>query len=1038
MLLILAYYQANGVCSDNLAQQILNDTGVRGGLIVHVGVNDGQLTAALGAGPRYRVHGLDTETANVERARRHIRSLGLYGKVSVTQYDGRRLPYTDNLVNLLVVEPPAAVTMAEAMRVLVPLGVAYVKTGDTWTTTKKPRPAEIDEWTHWLHGPDGNAVAEDTLVGPPRHLQWIAKPYWLRHHHTVSSVTNFVSSAGRVFYVVDEAPGGMDGSAPDQWALVARDAFNGLPLWREAMPEWGWRTWSDDWQCRFTVPTHIARRLVAVGDRVYVTLGFNAPLTELDAATGEVLRTFEGSQHTDEILLHDGRLILALNDGPQRPGTGSDQRRGQAEEPPARKSVAMIDVDSGEMLWKTGRYVGLRSKTGSMERISHLSMCAGDGRVSFVDRDRIVCLSLADGRELWAAARPEIPEHRMRYDIRLSDMCSLVYQDGTLYFAQLNPDKRVGWRGVRGRLHAFSATSGKELWDRQCASWGWGHPADVFVVDGLVWVHDFETPNIMGLDPATGQIERQVSNFEAFDNGHHHRCYRNKATTRFLMTSYRGLEFLDYAGEATDLNHWVRGTCRLGAFPCNGMVYATPHPCSCYMSSKLNGFLALTPETPTPNSRPDSHKLQRGPAFDKPLSAFHSPLSEAWPMFRHDGRRSGSTATSLSAELNPAWQVDLRSRPTSCVAVGETLLAAVPEMHQVVAMNIKDGRRTWSFTAGGRIDTPPTIDRGRAYFGCADGWLYCVRMSDGQLVWRLRGAPQERLVGAFGAVESAWPIHGSPLVKDGVVYFTAGRSSFLDGGILAFSVDAQSGKILSRRKIASEQSMQVDQGTDRLADSGLLQDLLVAHGDSISMRQRRIFPTIEPLGDAPVLRTTGGMLDDEWFSRTRWYFGDRPVAEYLVFDTTTVYGVRAREGMTGYGGFIAPGTDGYELFAAETAQIMAVDAKKVVSVGNREGGIPIPKRWSTRVPVRVTAMLAAGNTLLAAGSPDVIDRTEPWAAYEGRRGGRLLALSTANGELLAEYELDAPPVLDGMAAAGGRLFVSTIDGKILCYVPKKP
>ncbi len=1031
----------------DLARRILADTGVRGGLIVQVGCGDGRLTAALAASEAYLVQGLDADAANVEQARKHVHSLGLYGKVSVNQFEGKRLPYADNLVNLLVAEHLGDVAMEEVMRVLVPLGVAYVKTDQKWTKTIKLRPNEIDEWTHWLHGADGNAVAEDTIVGPPRRMQWIAKPYWSRHHHTVPSVTGFVSTGGRVFYVVDEAPAGMDGSAPDQWALIARDAFNGLPLWRKPMPEWGWKTWSDDWLCRFTIPTHVARRLVALGDRVYVTLGFNEPLRELDAATGEVLRTFAGSQLTDEILLHDGQLILAVNQDVQRPGVVSQERRGETGPPPVRKAVALLDVESGKTLWKTGDYVGLRSKTGSMERISHLSMCAGDGRVFFVDGDAIVALSLGDGRQLWRARRPEIPEHRMRYNIRLSDMCSLVYHGGVVYFAQLNPDKRVGWRGVRGRLHAFSATSGKELWNRQCASWGWGHPADVFVVDGLVWVHDFQPPSILGLDPKTGRIKRQLSNFKAFDNGHHHRCYRNKATTRFMITSYRGLEFIDFAGRVddkggTDLNHWVRGTCRLGAFPCNGLIYATPHPCSCYISSKLNGFLALAPEAESSSAEPDSHKLQRGPAYGE----IRNPKSEIrnssnWPMYRHDRRRSGAATTSLSADLKKVWEVDLGGRPTGCVAVGDTVLVAVPDSHQVVALCATDGKRSWTFTAGGRIDTPPTIDRGRAYFGCADGWLYCLRMSDGRLVWRFRGAPQERLVGALDGIESAWPIHGSPLVEDGVVYLTAGRSSFLDGGILAFALDARTGKIISRRKIASEHSMEVDAGTDRLVDSGLLADLLVGQGDSIHMRQRQIFPKMETSGGTEArragataaVRTTCGMLDDEWFSRARWYLGDRPVAEYLVFNDTTVYGVRARDVMTGYGGFVAPGKEGYELFAADLAAVMGVDAKKVANAGKKEYGIGIPKRWSIRVPVRVTAMTLAGDVLFAAGSPDAIDQADPWAAYEGRRGGKLLALSAGKGKILAQYQLDAPPVLDAVAASGGRLLVSTIDGKILCY-----
>jgi 2-polyprenyl-3-methyl-5-hydroxy-6-metoxy-1,4-benzoquinol methylase len=86
------------------AQQILDASGVKGGLIVHVNCGDGKLTAALRANDSYLVHGLDTDAKNIEQARKHIQSLKLYGKVSVEQFKGNRLPYTDNLVNLVFSE----------------------------------------------------------------------------------------------------------------------------------------------------------------------------------------------------------------------------------------------------------------------------------------------------------------------------------------------------------------------------------------------------------------------------------------------------------------------------------------------------------------------------------------------------------------------------------------------------------------------------------------------------------------------------------------------------------------------------------------------------------------------------------------------------------------------------------------------------------------------------------------------------------------------------------------------------------------------
>ena len=106
------------------AQKILDGSGVTGGLVVHVGCGDGKLTAALRANDSFLVHGLDVDAENVAAARRYIQSLGLYGTVSVEHYDGQRLPYADNLVNLIVVSDPSSMAREELLRVLCPGGTA--------------------------------------------------------------------------------------------------------------------------------------------------------------------------------------------------------------------------------------------------------------------------------------------------------------------------------------------------------------------------------------------------------------------------------------------------------------------------------------------------------------------------------------------------------------------------------------------------------------------------------------------------------------------------------------------------------------------------------------------------------------------------------------------------------------------------------------------------------------------------------------------------------------------------------------------------
>ena len=79
-----------------------------------------------------------------------------------------------------------------------------------------------------------------------RRIWWNGAPLWSRHHNTAPSTTAVVSARGRLFYIVDEAPAGMDGSAPDRWSLVARDAFNGIVLWKRPMTGWGSAAWDAD------------------------------------------------------------------------------------------------------------------------------------------------------------------------------------------------------------------------------------------------------------------------------------------------------------------------------------------------------------------------------------------------------------------------------------------------------------------------------------------------------------------------------------------------------------------------------------------------------------------------------------------------------------------------------------------------------------------------------------------------------------------------------------------------------------------------
>ena len=53
-------------------------------------------------------------------------------------------------------------------------------------------------------------------------------------------------------------------------------------------------------------------------------------------------------------------------------------------------------------------------------------------------------------------------------------------------------------------------------------------------------------------------------------------------------------------------------------------------------------------------------------------------------------------------------------------------------------------------------------------------------------------------------------------------------------------------------------------------------------------------------------------------------------------------------------------------------------------------------------------------------------------SLEGKRGGILWIVRTADGTRLTEMKLESAPVFDGMAVAGGRIYLTTRDGTLLC------
>ena len=975
----------------------------------------------------------------------------------------------------------------------------------------KPVPNDIDEWTHYLHDPKNNAVSHDKQVKTPTSLQWVCGPRWSRHHDHMSSVSAVVTAGGRIFSILDEGPRSSIQYPPD-WQLVARDAFNGKLLWKRSIPKWH----TDIWPAK-AGPAQLPRRLAAVGEVVYATLGLHAPVSMLDAATGETLKTFEVTEHTEEILVCDDQLFVTAHATVPPKGqwqlntvqcwteakrsNNSRPWKWDREDP---KKIIAVDTTSGKVLWT------------KETTVAPITLAADQQHVIYHNGQSVVCLDRQSGAESW------ISEHKTEVQVFVMSAPNLViYNDVVLFSA--GP----------GEVTSISIKDGKTLWTDSHGHTGHQSSYDLLVADGLIWStsggrvtkqrEDYEealklakTPawTYIGRDPVTGEVKRVFPPGKS--DWFHHRCHRGRATDQYLIMSRTGTEYIDLkTGEWTP-NPWFRGACLYGIMPANGLTYAPPHPCACYIESKLNGFNALTGASADRRHADVEYRprLEKGPAYEnieRSTTNTHQHLTsneEGWSTYRADNMRSGASRTEVPSKLKKAWKAELGGKLSAVtVSDGKVFVAAVDE-HTVYALDSKKGNVLWNYTAGGRVDTPPTIvdlstaegkgGNSLCVFGCKDGWIYCLQASDGELIWRYRAVAQQRHIVSYDQLESAWPLSGAVLVQDGAVYCVAGRSMFLDGGLHLLKLNVLTGE----KQFEEIMGDTVPESGEPLHKTARGLDMPVALADILSSDGKRLYMRSQSIGldgkrtdmrasgatdqggEEAHLLCAGGFLDDTWFHRAYWVFGHgygtghngwfragrfAPAGRMLVFNGETVFGYGRQPRM-----YVWSSALEYQLFAANR-DVKQESIKRVATANRKQegkgqgghghqitfdrklyGSYPLSKisavdfKWrQENPPLQARAMVLAAKTLFVAGPPDVVDEEEvlskPFddqvtanaaeqvAALEGKGGALLQVVSAQDGRKLNELMLDGCPVFDGLAAAEGKLFISMMDGKVVCF-----
>jgi outer membrane protein assembly factor BamB len=712
-----------------------------GGVAVQLGWHDGSPAERLAERGTWIVHLLVGDEAKASAARRHLESRGLYGRAAVEVWTAASLPFPDHLANVLVARE-TEIPEAELRRIVAPGGTLWTPRG----AERKPRPREHDAWTHWRHGADGNMVSRDQAVAAPTGLRWVAGPAqdaggkkWYYDHV-------LVTAQGRNVYVYEDG-------------LIARDAYNGTLLWMRPLKahtfkETGTTTPSEK-NPQNKIGTRVTKvRPVVVGDTLFATS--EGRVLAIDAATGRDAGEFGAVTNPRELLVEDGVLVVA--DG---------------------ESIRGFDPAGRKPLWKAA--VGARR------------IVAGDGAVFAVTGTEAVALDLKTGDERWRS-----------HDSDVAQVLTATYGQGVLVLEKATLRDDTPGCG----LLAFSAKDGRTLWKKDVAPRMTHYQeARSFFTQGLLWINAVEKkgPQLLGLDPQTGEPRKHW-----WGAGGAH-CAPPLATERYFIAPE--CNFTDLRTGEKSVARMVKSACRLPFVPANGLLYTFPIQCECF--PMLRGYMALVSGAP-PGI--DAAPLLRPAGRRAPAEAGTPPPVDEWPTYRHDVYRSGSTPCRLeAARLRPLWEAavvapaegplaaDWKANPfvrgplTPPVAAGGRVVVAAPDVHRVAAFDAATGALRWTFTAGGRVDTPPTLDRGRCYFGAHDGSVYCLDADDGTLVWRHRIAPRDARIPAYGQMESPWPAPGSVLVDGGIAYAAAGRHPMSDGGVTVAALRADTGELVWRR-----------------------------------------------------------------------------------------------------------------------------------------------------------------------------------------------------------------------------------------------
>ncbi len=133
------------------------------------------------------------------------------------------------------------------------------------------------------------------------------------------------------------------------------------------------------------------------------------------------------------------------------------------------------------------------------------------------------------------------------------------------------------------------------------------------------------------------------------------------------------------------------------------------------------------------------------------------------------------------------------------VAVGDRCYFSSSAENRVYALDAPTGAIRWTHFTDAAPRLAPAYWHGKLYVGADDGVFRCLDAATGKLLWKIVAAPRPDLVLGQGRLASLWPIRAAGIVDQGIAYFTAGL--FPHNHVYLYAVNADDGTVLWQKQL---------------------------------------------------------------------------------------------------------------------------------------------------------------------------------------------------------------------------------------------